>query len=364
MKVAYVSAFDPVQSIGGASNTAATWLTDLRARGETVDVVCRGEADETIHGADGRVIRLEGLRPRAKLEAVFANTDYDVALIQDLWADVALEAAEAAGVPTVLSLTTTHADEAVISSFAPTRFVANSRYTQQWIASVWGRDSTLVYPHVDFEFYTAPEGPANAVSMINPIEMKGGGIFRAVAAQCPGRDFLAKGGWYSFRNDDFSWDLDAIRMQANAFYGAPLEIPDEELERNAPTDASFEDCENVTFTREPGILEVYAKTRVLVVPSQWAETFGRVVLEAMWNGIPVVASHRGGLPEACGGAGLLVDDYEDPAAWVTALERLDDPEVYDAFAQRGRRRAEDYRLNQPDRIDALEGVLADAGASG
>jgi glycosyltransferase involved in cell wall biosynthesis len=36
---------------------------------------------------------------------------------------------------------------------------------------------------------------------------------------------------------------------------------------------------------------------VLVVPSLWHEPFGRVAIEAMAWGIPVIASRRGGLPE-------------------------------------------------------------------
>lgn len=39
------------------------------------------------------------------------------------------------------------------------------------------------------------------------------------------------------------------------------------------------------------------KAIAVIVPSQWEEPFGRVALEALALGIPVVASNRGGLPE-------------------------------------------------------------------
>lgn len=62
--------------------------------------------------------------------------------------------------------------------------------------------------------------------------------------------FMAKGGWYSFRNDDYSWDLDTLRIQGSTFHGAPISLSDAEIEKNAPTDVDFGDVENVSFTSE------------------------------------------------------------------------------------------------------------------
>jgi glycosyltransferase involved in cell wall biosynthesis len=362
MNVVYISASNPISSIGGAANTASGWIDELLEHDVEVDVICRGKSDAAVVEDGVTVTQLSGRKPQQKIEERLEKGEYDVALIQDLWADIAFEAAAATDIPTVLSLTTTHAEADVVSEFSPTRFIANSQYTQQWITSIWGRDSAVVYPHIDFDFYTAPNGPSDAISMVNPIEMKGGTTFRTLAEQFPDRKFLAKGGWYSFRNDDFSWDLDTLLIQGSTFHGVPLDVPDEEIVKNGPTDVGFAGVENVTFTTEPGILDIYAKTKVLLVPSIWQETFGRVVLEAMWNGIPVVASHQGGLPEACGGAGLLVEDFTNPAAWAEKLEKLDDSNVYDGFAERGRERSEQYKESLPTQIDTLQRVLEDAAA--
>lgn len=364
MNVVYISATNPVSSIGGAANTARNWIDELRERNVAIDVICRGKSDRSRVEDGVTITELSGLKPHEKIADRIATAEYDVALVQDLWADIALEVAEENDVPTVLSLTTTHASDDVVASFSPTRFVANSRYTQQWITSVWGRDSTVVYPYIDFDFYTAPDGPSDRVSMINSIEMKGGRTFRSIAERLSEREFLAKGGWYSFRNDDFSWDPEALHIQGNTFHGAPLELPAAEILEHGPTDVPLDDLDNVTFTSEPGILNVYAKTGILLVPSVWEETFGRVVLEAMWNRIPVLASHRGGLPEACGGAGLLVEDVTEPDAWVEKLEKLDDPAVYDGFAERGRERAQEYKATLSTQIETLKTVLADAAAEG
>ncbi len=65
---------------------------------------------------------------------------------------------------------------------------------------------------------------------------------------------------------------------------------------------------------------LYAGARVVVVPSL-DEGFGLPALEAMAAGVPVVASHRGALPEVVGAAGTLVDPH-DIAALAAALERI------------------------------------------
>ncbi len=95
--------------------------------------------------------------------------------------------------------------------------------------------------------------------------------------------------------------------------------------------------ENIMISRAvPGPKDIFAPTRVLVVPSL-AEPGARVVGEALVNGVPPVVSDRGGLPEMCHGAGRvlpLVDDHSLDA-WCEALVRLmDDDDLYAAERQR------------------------------
>lgn len=57
----------------------------------------------------------------------------------------------------------------------------------------------------------------------------------------------------------------------------------------------------------------YAASDVMVVPSLWAEPFGKVVIEAMAMALPVIASRRGGIPEIIKKerGGVLIDDPEN-----------------------------------------------------
>jgi glycosyltransferase involved in cell wall biosynthesis len=60
---------------------------------------------------------------------------------------------------------------------------------------------------------------------------------------------------------------------------------------------------------------------IVCVLSRSEEPFGLVALEAMASGCAVIASPRGGLPEACGGAALLADPDDLPAI-IDAMRKL------------------------------------------
>ena len=105
----------------------------------------------------------------------------------------------------------------------------------------------------------------------------------------------------------------------------------------------------------------YAVSRLVLMPSLWNESFGLVAAEAMANGVPVVASDRGALPETVGEGGLLLkipDRYtpettdvptaEEVEPWVQAIERLwDDEAFYGQQSEKARRQAERW---QPERL--------------
>jgi glycosyltransferase involved in cell wall biosynthesis len=80
----------------------------------------------------------------------------------------------------------------------------------------------------------------------------------------------------------------------------------------------------------------------LVLPSHttrtWKEQFGRVLVEAMSCGVPVIGSSSGEIPHVIGDAGLVYPEG-DVAALAAALRRLvDDPALRADLGQRGRAR--------------------------
>lgn len=117
------------------------------------------------------------------------------------------------------------------------------------------------------------------------------------------------------------------------------------------------DLPNVTIHEHVSdVSEIYLKTSVLLVPSIY-ESYGRVAVEAMQYGIPVIASGTPGLVECLSDAGPICD-REDITKWDKALhDVLDNYEGWRADAQH--RYEELYEQTQrefPELVIALEGV--------
>ncbi len=120
--------------------------------------------------------------------------------------------------------------------------------------------------------------------------------------------------------------------------------------------------------------DFFRGTRVLLAPSVVAEAFGRVVAEALLNGVPPLVSDRGALPEAANGGGFVLPlpaaltsstraavSAEEVQPWLDVLLRLvDDAAFYTAAAARARRAGEVFRASEtaPRYLRYFESLLA------
>lgn len=140
------------------------------------------------------------------------------------------------------------------------------------------------------DYAVAPNG--RMITLVNPVPAKGVGLVFDLAARHRDLNFLFVEGW-------------ALPSRQRALLRARAAAAG-----NIVWHPHVEDMRNV-----------FARTRVLLVPSRWKEAWGRVVSEAQISGIPVLASDHGGLPESVGDGGVLLPP-DDIDAWSACLKMV------------------------------------------
>ncbi|WP_053076841.1 glycosyltransferase family 4 protein [Caenimonas sp. SL110] len=191
-----------------------------------------------------------------------------------------------------------------------------------------GLDCKPVGKFIDAARFKAPQRRPEFITFINPEFEKGVHVFMALALlasrEAPELKFLvvqSRGRWEA-----------ALAVLAHS----PADFPNVKV-----------------IGHQLDMRPVYAVTQVLLVPSVWHESGGRVVVEALVNGIPVLASRCGGPPELAGEAGVIFDLPGDvttqrneraPEAvvrpWLEELRRIfGDSAYYEELVSRANRQA-------------------------
>lgn len=271
--------------------------------------------------------------PEANVTAeVLASFPADIVLAQGGNAAELVAAFGSIGVPGVIYFRNVEFDDLrpVLPLLDPhTAYISNSQFTRGRAIRDLGVDSTVIYPLIDADRYRV-SATGGKVVFINPHPSKGVALACDLAALCPDIPFLFVEAW-------------------------TLEGPEHEATR-----ARIRALPNVTLMpRTSDMASVYGQARLILVPSQWEEAFGRVVAEAQFSGIPALASSIGGLPEAVGDGGTLLPADAPAHHWAAALRRIwDDPAEHAALSKAATAQA--GRTLEPARqLDLLEQVLRD-----
>jgi len=183
-------------------------------------------------------------------------------------------------------------------------WLANSRFTARGIKKTTGITADIVPVLTRAELYKT-QPLRRTVTMINPRPLKGGYIALQLAQLCPDIPFLLVEAWQNNPSD-----VQALKQR-------------------------FSHLKNVEWmpTRRD-MRPIYSQTRILLMPSQCEETWGRVITEAHYSGIPAIASDIGALPDTLGPGGLLVDPKAPIEQWAKTLRSLwDDHNRYQYFAE-------------------------------
>jgi len=106
-------------------------------------------------------------------------------------------------------------------------------------------------------------------------------------------------------------------------------------------------ADRVTFDTLPSgrMASFYQGIDTLAVPSltrpNWKEQFGRVIIEAMACGVPVIGSDSGAIPDVIGDAGLIVPEANRTALADALRQLMHDPALRSRLGEQGRRRVLD-----------------------
>jgi glycosyltransferase involved in cell wall biosynthesis len=211
-----------------------------------------------------------------------------------------------------------------------------SRFAQAHYRRTLGLTCTAIPGPWDWTWVRCREVQGRYVTFVNPQPQKGVFVFARIAAE------LAR------RRPDIP--LLVVEGRGKASW----------LQR---TGLDLRALSNVyVMANTPDPRDFYQVSRLVLMPSLWRESFPRVPVEALINGIPVLASTRGWLPETLAQAGGFLFDVperytpesrsvptaEETAPWVDTIIRLwDDHAFYEQERRRCLAAAEAWR---PERL--------------
>ena len=180
--------------------------------------------------------------------------------------------------------------------------IHNSEWVKHFYRS-FKLDGKVLYPPVDYEKYDYSTS-RRYVTLVNCDPDKGGEVLIKIAKAMPSVKFLGVLGGYGHQVID--------RGISNLHYM-----------KNTPDASKF-----------------YSQTDIILMPSYY-ESWGRVAVEAMSLGIPVIAHPTPGLKESLGNAGIFAN-RDSIDQWVHLIDKLKtDPWFYGLKSEEGRVRARD-----------------------
>lgn len=295
------------QRVGGSESSSHELILALHERGHVCAVLAQLQGNGWL-GLRNRVLMklyrqsllADGLPgysvqrawfPAEHAAAAVAREQPDVVLVQAGEPLRMAKAFQATGVPTLVYLRDMEfhelgGDPAELPGLT---YLANSQVVADRFRAAYGPRPKVIRPLFRAARYATPRAPKH-VTFVNPHPVKGVDLAFAIAALCPEIPFCFVEGWPMSREEKKT-----LEARVSAQRNIHLE------------------------PRTLDMRQIYQATHTLLVPSQWEEAWGRVVTEAQFSGIPVLASKRGGLPEAVGPGGRVLAHDAPAETWAAAL---------------------------------------------
>jgi glycosyltransferase involved in cell wall biosynthesis len=201
--------------------------------------------------------------------------------------------------------------------------VSMSEFDANVVKNTFGRQPKVNYIPVKLDDFVVDEWEPSKLTLVNPRDKhKGLDLFLELARLLPTEEFQVAGTLYDASKADEMAEIENVK-----YLGW---------------------CDDMR--------SVYANTKLLIIPSKYQEGGGRVVVEAFANGIPVIGSDIGGVPDYIGEGGDIVENYTDSREWTTTVEKyLSDKSYYESKSRKAKQRSQLF--DHTERIDAFERIL-------
>ena len=120
----------------------------------------------------------------------------------------------------------------------------------------------------------------------------------------------------------------------------------------------------ITFSKEIGtqakfygfkdydfVQEKMKKASIIIIPSIWEEPFGLVAAEAMSNGIAIIASKVGGIPEIVQDNGILIENINSQKIQKVLIQLIKNEEIRKSFQMKSWNNFKLSSLNSSKKLD-------------
>ncbi|MBL5981525.1 MULTISPECIES: glycosyltransferase family 4 protein [unclassified Petrotoga] len=211
----------------------------------------------------------------------------------------------------------------VLRSNTVSRIICISNDIRNRLPSELQSKTTVVYPLFPQQKYKSlsVKYKKKRILFFNPIKVKGIEIILSLAK--------------IFKNEEF--------VIYETWGPAPLKYQQE-----------IDSIPNITLKqRQQDIKKIYETGKIYLLPSLCKEGFGRGIVEANINSIPILASHIGGIPEAAGNEQMTVENPEDIQEWLEKVKLLlYDPSKYSYYKEKALQNSK--RFETTNLVEVLE----------
>lgn len=289
-------------SVGGLERIAQILATQAAGLGHKVEVVTDTRG---ISGVDDQQFSFNITRTRKYQERLRAFRCADAVLFMNVSLHGML-AAIVAGAPVIFSHHGIYRGRGLVGK----------------LLELFKRQLTWFYPNISVSRFVARNIPAASVVIRNAYD---NALFKQPRDPVRARDFVFCGRLVSDKGADVC--VRAFPHVLESVPDATLTVVGDGPEREAlhGLSQSLGICGQVKFTGALNGQELATELQrhaCMVVPSLWEEPFGIVALEGIASCDTVIVARRGGLPEAVGDCGLVIEPtIEEMAAAMISVAR-------------------------------------------